>query len=953
MKTRIALRLIVTAVVFLALLPLRPAPHIVNASPQVVRPAAAQTPLGELPNPNGSPNPDTGFSAALDSTGQRPTLAVDSAPATLPPPSGVWQAMDLTGLNGNVRAIAVAGPDVYVGGDFTDAGGIPEADYIARWDGAQWHAVGGGLNGSVRAITVAGQSVYVGGNFTDAGGDANADRIAVWETRYIDFTPYEDWYPLGSGLNATVRAIVVAGDSVYAGGDFTNAGGNADADYIACWRDDVWSPITPLTWLMGPLEGSVYAMALAGADLYIGGTFASFGSLEGTSYIFRWNIFEENFHTLGEGLNARVYTIAVAGANVYAGGNFTDAGGDASADYVARWDGAAWHSLGSGVNERVWSLAVVGPNVYVGGYFTDAGANASADYIARWNGAAWNSVGGGLNGWVYVITEAGPQVYVGGAFTDAGGNAGGDCVARWNTTPNAPDWDALGEGLNNTVQAIVVAGPDVYVGGWFTDVGGNASADGIARWDGSSWQSLGSGIQGVVYAIAVAGRDVYVGGTFTNAGGNANADYIARWDGSTWHALSGGLNNYVFTIATVGADVYVGGIFTDAGGNAGADRIARWDGAAWHALGSGLNDRVWSIAVAGPDVYVGGDFTNAGGDANADYIAVWHNDAWFPLRYGGLGVGLNNSVYALAVAGPNLYVGGAFTNAGDVTDANYIARWHFPDFTWNIVGIPTGPALNNYVSAIAVAGKEVYIGGGFTDAQDNPDSDRIARLDYWIWRSLGNGANDTVLAITIAGAEVYAGGKFTNVSGAEGHIARWGTVYRPVFLPLVLNNHNPDRSALTDPAGDWLPGAVQLASTDIRAASIERLPAESVLVLTMQLAGNLPATLPDNERNRWVWLLDTDRNASTGTPWYDLGVEYEVNLHIQQDGFYVDVRDTGNNWTPVPGAATISGDTVTVRLPMSYLGGATRCNWMAVVEPFAREGTRFDIAPNSGYAQLP
>jgi len=174
-----------------------------------------------------------------------------------------------------------------------------------------------------------------------------------------------------------------------------------------------------------------------------------------------------------------------------------------------------------------------------------------------------------------------------------------------------------------------------------------------------------------------------------------------------------------------------------------------------------------------------------------------------------------------------------------------------------------------------------------------------------------------------------------------------------VFVPLMLRNYDANRSALTDPAGDWLPGAVQLASADIRAASIERRPTEGVLILTLQLNGNLPATLLANERNRWTWLLDTDRNAGTGDPWYDLGVEYEVNLHIQQDGFYVDVRDKDDTWTPVPDAGTIAGNTITVRLPVSYLGGATRCDWMTVVEPFDRVGERFDIAPNTGYASLP
>ncbi len=541
-----------------------------------------------------------------------------------------------------------------------------------------------------------------------------------------------------------------------------------------------------------------------------------------------------------------------------------------------------------------------------------------------------------------------PDVYVGGKFTDADTLPAADHIAHWDTRPDEPAWDAVGEALNNTVQAIVIVGSDVYVGGWFTNAGGNANADGIARWDGASWQALGNGINGVVYTINIVGEHVYVGGSFTNAGGNASADYIARWDGTSWQALGSGLNSVVFDIVAAGTDVYVGGMFTDAGGNSAADYIARWDGTAWYALGAGLNDRVFAIAVVGPDVYVGGDFTDAGGNAHADYVACWRNATWFSLRPG-FGTGLNGSVYALAVAGPDLYVGGSFTTADGVPNA-YIARWNIPAFTWNTVG----NGLNNYVSAIAIAGQELYIGGGFTDAGGSPSADHIARLYDTVWQALGNGVFDTVLKITPVGPDVYVGGKFYNVDGIANadYIARWGAVYKHIYLPLTLSAYNPDLSTLTDPAGDWLPGAAQLASTDIRAASIERHLAEGVILLTMELAGDLPQTLPPEERNRWMWALDTDMNAGSGEPWYSIGAEYEVNLHIQWDGFYVDVRDASNNWTPVPDAATISGNKVTIRLPISYIGDATRCNWMVIVEPFDRAGTRFDIAPNSGFAQL-
>ncbi len=201
------------------------------------------------------------------------------------------------------------------------------------------------------------------------------------------------------------------------------------------------------------------------------------------------------------------------------------------------------------------------------------------------------------------------------------------------------------------------------MGGSFLDAGGNPSADYIAQWDGSTWSALGNGLNNTVNAIAVSGSNIYIAGNFLNAGGDANADYIAKLDGGTWAALGAtpltgpsqhrcqlldqrstqgatfecrreyqhrqnrpmgwidmvGPGHWpgatVVAIALSGEDVYAGGLFTDAGGNPSADKIAKWDGTSWSALGGGLSSFVNTIAVSGSNVYVGGNFLNAGGDA--------------------------------------------------------------------------------------------------------------------------------------------------------------------------------------------------------------------------------------------------------------------------------------------------------------------------------------------------
>ncbi|RKZ12892.1 hypothetical protein DRQ53_14155, partial [bacterium] len=146
----------------------------------------------------------------------------------------VWQDVGgginaVAGQRADVSAIEVTNNDVYVAGDFSDAGGVP-AENIARWDGANWNALGGGLTHSfqntvVFAMEEQGGTIYAGGKFTDAGG-APAANIAMWDG--------STWSALGSGMDDIVFSVVAHGGDIYAGGDFSSAGG-VPADHVARW----------------------------------------------------------------------------------------------------------------------------------------------------------------------------------------------------------------------------------------------------------------------------------------------------------------------------------------------------------------------------------------------------------------------------------------------------------------------------------------------------------------------------------------------------------------------------------------------------------------------------------------------------------------------------------------------------------------------------------------------
>jgi Secretion system C-terminal sorting domain len=76
--------------------------------------------------------------------------------------------------------------DLYVGGHFDTAGGIPVKN-IAKWDGTSWSSVDVGVWGAIAGNESSGafaaydSSLYVGGRFDTAGGLPARD-IAKWTT---------------------------------------------------------------------------------------------------------------------------------------------------------------------------------------------------------------------------------------------------------------------------------------------------------------------------------------------------------------------------------------------------------------------------------------------------------------------------------------------------------------------------------------------------------------------------------------------------------------------------------------------------------------------------------------------------------------------------------------------------------------------------------------------------
>jgi hypothetical protein len=88
-----------------------------------------------------------------------------------------WISMGgVNGTDGEVYAAAMDGSgNLYIGGWFGVAGNAV-AKNDAKWDGSSWSALGSGINDWVWALAVSGGTLYAGGYFTAAGGNAATSR---------------------------------------------------------------------------------------------------------------------------------------------------------------------------------------------------------------------------------------------------------------------------------------------------------------------------------------------------------------------------------------------------------------------------------------------------------------------------------------------------------------------------------------------------------------------------------------------------------------------------------------------------------------------------------------------------------------------------------------------------------------------------------------------------------
>jgi len=165
-----------------------------------------------------------------------------------------WSAVGAsTVAGGRALAIGIDGR-IYIGGTFANFGGVAAADNIAQYTGSAWAAIGSaGANAEVDALLVSRNGdLYAGGQFTSIGG-VTANYIARWNRA--------NWEALPEEPNNFVRGFLERTDGLHIVGDFTALGGRAGTGEFGLFNG------VGLVWGDGDVNwAGTTARAIAGDD---------------------------------------------------------------------------------------------------------------------------------------------------------------------------------------------------------------------------------------------------------------------------------------------------------------------------------------------------------------------------------------------------------------------------------------------------------------------------------------------------------------------------------------------------------------------------------------------------------------------------------------------------------------------------------------------------------------
>lgn len=324
----------------------------------------------------------------------------------------------------------------------------------------------------------------------------------------------------GWSTNGPVYATVVIGNTVYAGGSFTQVRDQSGTQVVNRANLAAFNRTTGAvrTGFTADTAGVVRALATDGTRLFVGG---AFGSVNGVTRK-RLAAVDATTGVVDAGFTANagstVYALAVRSGRVVLGGAFGNVNGVTRTKLaaVSTTTGAVDPVFAPAVNATVTAVAVSpdASRVYAGGEFTSLGGMTQSFF------GSVSGTTGANTGLVFTnapaeqvlaldVSPTGNQVFTGSTANRA---------AAYNTTTGTRQWQQKADG---DVQAVRYFGGNLFFG-FHDGFGGDTTVHLLAADAGSgvleTWKPAINSFWGV-WAIAAGSDSLAVGGEFTTFSG--------------------------------------------------------------------------------------------------------------------------------------------------------------------------------------------------------------------------------------------------------------------------------------------------------------------------------------------------------------------------------------------------------------------------------------------------
>lgn len=415
---------------------------------------------------------------------------------------------------------------------------------------------------------------------------------------------------------------------------------------------------------------------------------------------------------------------------------------------------------------QVYTTVRSGNTVYIGGNFTKVGPSSpNGTLVDTATGAASYNLPFPNNTVSCVIPDGRGGFYISGGFTMVGDqprNRIAQIGADGTLQPFNP-------GANGAVSAMLLLNGKLYVAGGFSAAGGQ-NRNRIAVLDTATGQAtafnpgLNASIT-LIYSLLQSNGKLYVSGIFSNMAGLARGNIIAL-DTATGSAISTFNANCVGAVnktLIIGDKLYLGGSMTSVGGQA-RGQLASVDTATGAVSSFNPNltgGYVANMVASGNKLFVGGNILTAGGVTTNSYmIAI---NALTGAQITAFAPQVNSTVTALALMGNRIYIGGLFSSAGGQTRSCAAAL----DTATGAATPGFNPSPSSTIQTFMPLGDKLYMGGTYGIA-NGVTRNNIAALNATTGELLPNfnpNANALVYSLVMQGNRLYVGGGFTTIGG--------------------------------------------------------------------------------------------------------------------------------------------------------------------------------------------